>query len=115
MVKAKGKAGAKSAGFCMYIGPSIVGTIQQARILYGDKQAALTQISAAVEKYPLIASLVIPGDQVSEARIKVKTPGNLLYVNYHKLADRKKEGGVTIEAWRICAGAENERFDARSR
>ena len=68
-----------------------VGTIQQARILYGDKQAALTQLSAAVEKYPLIASLVIPGDQVSEARIKVKTPGNLLYVNYHKLADRKKK------------------------
>ena len=78
MVKAKGKAGAKSAGFCMYIGPSIVGTIQQARILY-------------VEKYPLIATLVIPGDQVSEARIKVKTPGNLLYVNYHKLADRRKK------------------------
>ena len=91
MVKAKGKAGAKSAGFCMYIGPSIVGTIQQARILYGDKQDALAQISAAVEKYPLIATLVIPGDQVSEARIKVKTPGNLLYVNYHKLADRRKK------------------------
>ena len=88
MVKAKGKAGAKSAGFCMYIGPSIVGTIQQARILYGDKQDALAQISAAVEKYPLIATLVIPGDQ---ARIKVKTPGNLLYVNYHKLADRRKK------------------------
>lgn len=91
MVKAKGKAGAKSAGFCMYIGPSIVGTIQQARILYGDKQDALAQISAAVEKYPLIATLVIPGDHVSEARIKVKTPGNLLYVNYHKLADRRKK------------------------
>ncbi len=66
MVKAKGKAGAKSAGFCMYIGPSIVGTIQQARILYGDKQDALAQISAAVEKYPLIATLVIPGAQSSE-------------------------------------------------
>ena len=66
-------------------------TIQQARILYGDKQDALAQISAAVEKYPLIATLVIPGDQVSEARIKVKTPGNLLYVNYHKLADRRKK------------------------
>lgn len=64
---------------------------QQARILYGDKQDALAQISAAVEKYPLIATLVIPGDQVSEARIKVKTPGNLLYVNYHKLADRRKK------------------------
>ena len=91
MVKAKGTAGAKSAGFCMYIGPSIVGTIQQARILYGDKQDALAQISAAVEKYPLIATLVIPGDQVSDARIKAKTPGNLLYVNYHKLADRRKK------------------------
>ena len=45
----------------------------------------------AVENYPLIATLVIPGDQVSEARIKVKTPGNLLYVNYHKLADRRKK------------------------
>ena len=71
MVKAaKSKAGAKSAGFCMYLGPSIIGTIQQARILYGDKQDALAQISA---------------------RIKVKTPGNLLYVNYHKLADRRKK------------------------
>ena len=50
MVKAKGKAGAKSAGFCMYIGPRIVGTIPQARILYGDTQDALAQISAAVEK-----------------------------------------------------------------
>lgn len=92
MVKAaKSKAGAKSAGFCMYIGPTIIGTIQQARILPGNKQAALAQISAALEKYPLIASLVIPGDQVSDARVKVKTPGNLLYVNYHKLADRKKK------------------------
>lgn len=85
MVKAKGKAGAKSAGFCMYIGPSIVGTIQQARILYGDKQDALAQISAAVEKYPLIATLVIPGDQVSEARIKVKTPGMRSVAGCHTL------------------------------
>lgn len=91
MVKAKSKAGAKSAGFCMYLGPSIIGTIQQARILQGDKPDALAQISEATRKYPLIASLIIPGDQVSEARIKVKTPGNLLYVNYHKLADRKKK------------------------
>lgn len=115
MVKAKGKAGAKSAGFCMYIGPSIVGTIQQARILYGDKQDALAQISAAVEKYPLIATLVIPGDQVSEARIKVKNTRQSALCELSQAGRPEKEGGVTIEAWRICAGAENERFDARCR
>ena len=102
MVKAKSKAGAKSAGFCMYLGPSIIGTIQQARILQGDKPDALAQISEATRKYPLIASLIIPGDQVSEARIKVKS----------QAGRSEKEGGVTIEAWRICQGAENERFDA---
>lgn len=92
MVKVKnGKAGAKSAGFCMYIGPSIIGTIQQSRILYGSKQDALKQLSGAIEKYPLIASLIVSGDDLPEARIKVKTPGNLLYVNYHKLADRKSK------------------------
>ena len=69
----------------------VVGMPVQEGFLYGDKQDALAQISAAVEKYPLIATLVIPGDQVSEARIKVKTPGNLLYVNYHRLADRRKK------------------------
>lgn len=35
---------------------------------------------------------LLPQPQLQmEARIKVKTPGNLLYVNYHKLADRRKK------------------------
>lgn len=90
MVKAKnGKAGAKSAGFCMYIGPSILGTIQCSRILYGSRQDALRQLSSAIEKYPLIAALIVPGEKLPEARRKVKEPGNLLYVNYHRLADRR--------------------------
>lgn len=81
----------KAPAFVCTSGRASSARSSQARILYGDKQDALAQISAAVEKYPLIATLVIPGDQVSEARIKVKTPGNLLYVNYHKLADRRKK------------------------
>ena len=39
---------------------------------------------------PLIAQLVVDGETLPVDRIKVKTPGNLLYVTYHKLAAGKK-------------------------
>lgn len=76
------------AGFCCYIGPTIVGVIQNGTILPGTKQEAAASLSGAVEKYPLIASLIVSGDTLAEDRIKVKTPGNLLYVNYRKLAGK---------------------------
>jgi hypothetical protein len=43
-----------------------------------------------IAQYPLIASLVVSDETLPTDRIKVKTPGNLLYVNYHKLAKGMK-------------------------
>ena len=79
-------AGEKRSGFCMYIGPTIIGVIQQGRIVHGDRQEALLQLARETEAYPMIKTLVIPGDKLPDARVKVKTPGNLLYVNYRQLA-----------------------------
>lgn len=84
------KATAEGCRFSVYLGPSIRGVIQRGTILNGTKEEALASVSYAVEKFPLIASLVVPDETIAEDRIKVKTPGNLLYINYRKLASGQK-------------------------
>ncbi len=80
----------KAAGFCVYIGPTILGVIQNGTVLCGSKEEAVASVSQAVEKYPLVKTLIVTGDTLGADRIKVNTPGNLLYVNYHKLASGRK-------------------------
>lgn len=77
-------------GFCVYLGPSITGVIQTGAVLNGAKETVLSSLKSATEKYPLIASLIVTDETLSEDRVKVKTPGNLLYVNYHKLLSGKR-------------------------
>ena len=54
--------------------------------------AELKQAAEAIEAYPLVKTLIVSGDALPEARIKVKTPGNALYANYMKLKLAGKEG-----------------------
>ncbi len=44
--------------------------------------------AAAVKSHPKVKSLIVAGDVLPEARLKVKTPGNALYANYQKLAGK---------------------------
>lgn len=44
--------------------------------------------AAAIEKYPLIKTLIVSGEKLPEARLKVKTPGNALYKNYQRVAGK---------------------------
>ena len=81
---------ADTGGFCVYLGPTMMGVIQRGTIYRGSRQEVLDALAPAIEKHPLIASLVVSDATLPEDRIKVKTPGNLLYVNYHKLAAGKK-------------------------
>lgn len=76
----------KSAGFCVYIGPTIPGVIQSGHVYNGSREKVLKEISDIVEKRPLVASLLVDGLTLAVDRIKVKTPGNLLFVNCKKLA-----------------------------
>ena len=80
----------KAAGFCVYLGPSIRGVIQSGTVYRGGKAAVLKEIAPALERYPLIASLIVTSNTLPVDRIKVKTAGNLLNVNYKKLASGKK-------------------------
>lgn len=76
---------AEEDGFSVYLGPSIRGVIQSGAVYGMPKDQAVASLSAAVEKYPQIAILIVPGGSLPEDRIKVKTPGNLLSVSYSKL------------------------------
>lgn len=79
------------AGFCMYIGPTIVGVIQNATIYPGDRKKALARpdLSIAAGKHPEISKLVVSGDDLPDALKKVKTPGEDLYRKYNSIAKKK--------------------------
>lgn len=81
---------ADEAGFCCYIGPNILGVVQGNTIMTGSVADARKALAPAIEKFPLIRSLIVDGNELAAARVKVKTPGNILYVNYHRLVSGKK-------------------------
>jgi len=76
------------SSFYIYIGPNIKGLIQTGDIYRGDWENACRVAGAAIEKQPLVKSLIVSGDALPEARVKVRTPGNVLYANYKKLAGK---------------------------
>lgn len=86
--KNSAKAGGPPSGFYIYIGPNIRGLLQTGTIFRGDKANAYRVAQKAIEKQPLVKTLIVSGDYLPEARLKVKTPGNALYANYRKIAGK---------------------------
>jgi hypothetical protein len=77
-------------GFCVYLGPTIRAEIQTATIFDVSRDKALKDNAELITKYPLVAALIVPGDEIATARIKVANPGNALYVKYMQLAGQLK-------------------------
>lgn len=84
----KKKPDGSVAGFYCYIGPSLTGLIQNGDIFRGTQAEALKAAAAAIEKQPLVKSLIVSGDDLPEARLKVKRSGNALYANYRRIAGK---------------------------
>ena len=51
----------------------------------GKREAVLKELGGTVEKYPLVKALLVFGEALPVARLKVKEPGNAHYANYQKL------------------------------
>ncbi len=64
--------------------------IQCGAIYPGSVEQAAASIAGAIRKFPLIAKLLVSGDTLADARVKVRTSGNLLHVHYLKLAAAAK-------------------------
>lgn len=78
-------APAPTANYAVYIGPTIRGIVNYGAIYQGSADEIRAALDAGIKKYPHIAALLIPGEQLAEARIKIKTPGNVLYAQYQML------------------------------
>lgn len=76
----------KSNKIICYIGPNIPGHLHKGQVFRGERDAVLKELTWTVEKYPLVKTLLIPGEALPVARLKVKEPGNAHYANYQKLS-----------------------------
>ena len=83
------KAERNESGFYCYIGPTLKNLIQTGTIYRGTRRQALARAAEAIKAQPLVKTLIVSGDALPTARIKVKTPGNVLYANYQKLAGKE--------------------------
>jgi hypothetical protein len=91
-VKNKSKAGVeKDAGFCVYLGPTIAGVIQRGAMFKGSKEQAFEAAAMAIQKYPLVKSLIVSSQTLVEDRIKVANPGTLLYRQCQQLLSGKSK------------------------
>lgn len=79
----------QESSFCAYVGPTLLGLIQNGTIFNEPRSVVLEEFAPIIEKYPLVAKLIVSGDHLAEAKVNVKRPGNIMYVNYHKLASGK--------------------------
>lgn len=68
----------------VYIGPTIRSAIQHNTILTGTREEVEKKLAYAIEKYPLIAQLLISSDELARARQLIKQPGNRLYEVYRR-------------------------------
>ena len=77
------KAATAIPDYVVYIGPSIRAMIAKNAIISKDEMGNIDQ---ALERFPEIKHLLIPGDQLGEARAQIKNPDSFLAQVYGKLA-----------------------------
>lgn len=79
------KKAAREVRYCVYLGPTIRGVVQNGAIFQCSPEEACLQLGTYIERWPRIRNLIIDGEYLSEARIQIKTPGNGLYEQSRKL------------------------------
>lgn len=81
---------APEAGFVMYLGPTIVGVIQNASVYSGTLQEVTEKLAGVIEKYPRVKALLVSGDTLPEDRVNVQKPGTRLHDHYMRLRAEAK-------------------------
>ncbi len=80
--------------YYVYLGPNIRGVIQHGKILPGDRAEVEAFLEEPIRKYPAIKRLLVSGDELAEARTKIKQPDSRLYEVYRRFVrELNKNGG----------------------
>ena len=82
----------KSNKIYCYIGPNIRGYWHTGQVFRGEREDILKEYAQLVELHPLVKNLLVPGESLAVARLKVKEPGTAHYANYQKLSQELLEG-----------------------
>lgn len=73
------------SGVFFYIGPTLRGLLRTGQMFRGAHSAALEAAKEAIEKYPLVKTLIVSGDAFPAARLRLLESGNALRANYDAL------------------------------
>ncbi len=79
-------------GFCVYLGPSIRGVVQNGTIYDGTIETVLQLLAPAIEQYPRIGKLIVSGDDLPVAREKIKVKGNYLFEENRRFVAELQKG-----------------------
>ena len=82
----------KPCGFCVYLGPSIRGVVQQGTIYEGSLEEVKLRLAPAIERYPRIAALISTGDELAENRVRLRNKGNYLYEENRRFVAELQKG-----------------------
>ncbi len=85
------KSSKRSEEFWCYIGPNLTELIQTGTIFRGTREDALEAAKDAIEKFPLVKTLIVSGEHLPQARLDVKRSGTALNKNYMKVAAGKRQ------------------------
>lgn len=89
--KTAGTTARKSNKIYCYIGPNIRGYLHTGQVFRGEREDILRELAEAVGKHPLIKTLLIPGESLATARLRVMEPGTGHYANYQKLKNELQD------------------------
>ena len=87
-----GTTARKSNKIYCYIGPNIRGYWHTGQVFRGERADILKEYAQLMELHPLVKNLLVPGESLAVARLKVKEPGTAHYANYQKLSQELLEG-----------------------
>ena len=85
------EAGGKSAGYSIYMGPSLKGILQTGTIIPGSVKEALRrpEIVIALNHKPSLKALIVDGADFPKAMAELKTQGSDLYKLYRRIASNE--------------------------
>lgn len=64
----------------VYVGPTLPkGQLKQNTIFIGTQQEIEKELGTVLAKYPIAKNLLVPVASLAAAKVKVKTPGNVLH------------------------------------
>ncbi len=86
----KTESQAPEAAFSAYLGPSIRGSITNGQIFPLTKAQAVAELAPIIERHPSIADLIVDGNELPEARVRIAQTNSLLHKTYEKLVKDQK-------------------------